>query len=366
MICLEGCGWGESMVAARPVEVRSGRLGIDRLPEPANAGERWVGWIDYDGSWLFARFAGCYLHSGGQGWRVLGAAHDPPQILPGVDPQPRTAVDGGVDISAGMERGEFESRVSRAREYIAAGDIYQVNLSHQCRVRGAANPEVVYERLRRLSPAPHLAFLSIGGRAVASASPETFLDIGPERVVTKPIKGTRGRGQDEPEDLRMLEELRGCTKERAELVMITDLLRNDLGRFAVTGSVRVEALCEVESFAQVHHLVSTVSCARPPACGLNEILGCCFPGGSINGAPKKRAMEIIAELEQVPRGLYTGAIGWIGAERAVFSIAIRTLVFERGLAAFHVGAGIVADSIPEREYEETVVKGLGLRRALLE
>jgi para-aminobenzoate synthetase component 1 len=184
------------------------------------------------------------------------------------------------------------------------------------------------------------------------------------RLLTRPIKGTRPRGGDASEDARFAEELAASPKERAELVMITDLERNDLGRIARTGSVQVVELCALESFAQVHHQVSTVSATLRPGLGWPEIWDAMFPGGSITGAPKVRAMEIIRELEPAPRGLYTGAIGWmLGPDQGVFSIAIRTAVASGRMVGFHTGSGIVEGSSPEAEYQETIHKAAGLALA---
>lgn len=367
LICLEGAGWDGSMVAAAPSEIRRGKIGSDPLPvvEPGNLA-RWVGWVDYDGAWAFARYEGYWLEEQGAMWKH-GDAPLPPTASPMEDPPARNI----PQVRQRVSREDFEAAVARAQQYIAAGDIYQVNLSHRCDIEGLSEGLsdgglfAVHERLRRLSPAPHLAWLDLDGRQVASSSPETFLDVKDGIVITKPIKGTRPRGANAEEDAAQRAALLACAKERAELVMITDLERNDLGRVARTGSVRVEKLCEVESFAQVHHLVSTVRAELAPEHrSLDDLFAATFPGGSITGAPKIRAMEIIRDLERGPRGLYTGAIGWIGENRSVFSIAIRTLVAEGGAASFHVGAGIVADSTPRREYDETLLKARGMIAAL--
>jgi len=370
LVCLEGAGWGGAFVACQPSEIRRGKIGRDALPQvDADDPARWIGWMDYDGDWLFARYDGYWIgdDSGEMDWHgetpspFKGCGHHALTARPAHAPSHSVPI-----VRPGMTRVEFESAVFRSQESIAAGDIYQVNLSHRCEIDGLAQDLFdIHGQLRRLSPAPHLAWLDLGGRQVASSSPETFLDVQGGRVLTKPIKGTRPRGATADEDAAQRAALLACAKERAELVMITDLERNDLGRVARTGTVRVEKLCEVESFAHVHHLVSTVSAELDPRHdGLDELFAAAFPGGSITGAPKIRAMEIIKELEPAPRGLYTGAIGWIGADRAVFSIAIRTLVAENGSTCFHVGAGIVADSVPRREYAETLLKARGMLAAL--
>jgi anthranilate/para-aminobenzoate synthase component I len=223
----------------------------------------------------------------------------------------------------------------------------------------------LYETLRDASPAPMAAWLSLDGREVLCSSPETFLKISGRGIETRPIKGTRPRFADPDEDLRSAYELQTSTKEIAELVMITDLLRNDLGQVCEFGSVQVSEMLRLESLAQVHHLVSTINGTLRREIDAIEALAACSPGGSITGAPKKRAMEIIRELEQAPRGIYCGAIGWLGYHgESSFNIAIRTLIREGGQLVYQVGAGIVADSDPAGEYEETLHKAAGIRLAV--
>ncbi len=268
-------------------------------------------------------------------------------------------------VRSDASRGQFLRAVARARDYIRAGDIYQVNLAHRLAVDFPGDPWMLYERLGRPIPAPHAAFLNGGDFQLASASPELFLRLQGPRVVTRPIKGTRARSPDPATDLRLERELRESPKERAELVMITDLLRNDLGRVCEFGSVRVTELAKLEKFTAVQHLVSTVEGRLRAGVSHARALAACFPGGSITGAPKCRAMEIIDELELTPRGPYTGALGFIGFNNfSQFSIIIRTAVCAGGEAMFHAGAGIVADSIPEAEYEETLHKARGFLAAV--
>jgi aminodeoxychorismate synthase component I len=260
-----------------------------------------------------------------------------------------------------MAPADFCRRVRRAQEYIAAGDIYQVNLSHRFTAQWKGDVLAFYEALRHYSPAPYAAFLELDGRAILSTSPESFLKISGGAIRTRPIKGTRPRHADATADALSAYELRSSPKETAELVMITDLERNDLGAICEYGSVHVKELLELECHEHVFHLVSTV--AGRLRDGLDHVtaLRACFPGGSITGAPKKRAREIIAELEDGPRGVYTGALGWFGFNgESQFNIAIRTVVIEGGRAHFHVGAGIVADSIPDKEWQETLDKAAGI------
>lgn len=303
-----------------------------------------AGWIDYEGNFRFGVFPQ---------WR-----REP------IDWSGAEAA-ASAQFRSGMSEAEWVERVQRVHEYIAAGDIYQVNLTHNLCAPWDSSPGRFYPRFRGAHPAPCSAYLSLGDTTVLSASPEVFLDMSEGRIVTKPIKGTRARGADRLSDEAALRDLIGSAKERAELVMITDLLRNDLGQVCRYGSVHVPALCQPETFPHVHHLVSTVEGSMRPEVSPIAALRACFPGGSITGAPKKRAMEIITELEKGPRGIYTGAIGFIDwTGRAVFSIAIRTLVIRERIATYGVGAGIVADSDPHREYEETMHKAAGLFAAL--
>jgi aminodeoxychorismate synthase component I len=283
----------------------------------------------------------------------------------------RVTVDATVDIGpfvAATPRETFLNRVGQIKEWIAAGDIYQANLS-QSFVADVAGGSLfgLYEALRRESPAPMAAWLSLDGKEVLSSSPELFLKITGRCIETRPIKGTRPRFADAHDDRRSANELRASAKETAELVMITDLLRNDLGQVCEFGSVAVADMLQLESLAQVHHLVSTVTGTLRPATDALDALAACFPGGSITGAPKKRAMEIIHELEDGPRGIYCGAIGCFGYHgETSFNIAIRTLVRDGSRLIYQVGAGIVADSEPQMEYEETLHKAAGIRLAVAE
>jgi para-aminobenzoate synthetase component 1 len=254
--------------------------------------------------------------------------------------------------------------VARAREYILAGDVFQVNLSQRLSIPCDVAPYDLYRRIRSANPAPFSAFLAAREATVLSASPERFLRVAGDEVETRPIKGTTGRGYTPLHDLALQDDLGGSPKDRAENVMIVDLLRNDLSRVAVEGTVRVPQLCRVERHPTVHHLVSTVTARLRPGLTAIDVLRAAFPGGSITGAPKVRAMEIIHELEPTRRGVYCGSIGYIGFDGAAdLSIAIRTLVLKDGIASFSVGGAVVADSDPFAEYRETLLKGAGLLRA---
>ena len=255
--------------------------------------------------------------------------------------------------------------VRRILEYIAAGDCYQVNLSQRLSAPYSGSAWSLYERLRAASPAPYSAFLDCGDHQVLSSSPELFLRVRGGEVETHPIKGTRPRGRTPEEDAAAAAELLSSPKDRAELLMIVDLERNDLGRVCRFGSVTVPELYRLESYANVHHLVATVRGQLRPQITPLECLRAAFPGGSITGAPKIRAMEIIEELEPVRRSLYTGAIGWVdGRGDGEWNIAIRTMVVKQGVVQFHVGGGVVADSDPQAEYEETLAKAGGMLAAL--
>ena len=322
------------------------------------------GWIGFDGRFTFGVHESCevWQHDSASGsdgdtrdWRAPTARSS-------------TAAEASTPLRfmPQMDKDTFCRLVERAQEYIAAGDIYQVNLSYPWLAQWPRGLEPLdfYLRLRAASPAPYGAYLDLGGTQVFSASPECFLEMHGSRIVTRPIKGTRPRGATDELDRKLAHELATSAKERAELIMITDLERNDLGQVCEYGSVRVTDLLKLERYAQVQHLVSTVEgTLREDVDHLDAFLAC-FPGGSISGAPKKRALEIIHELEPHQRSLYTGAIGWFGFNgESRFSIAIRTAWREGDVVRFDTGAGIVADSDPAYEWEETRHKAGGLLRA---
>jgi len=284
------------------------------------------------------------------------------EAFPGPDWDTR-AKHRAQEPGSSLSREAFLSGVQRAQTYIRAGDIYQVNLSHRMCTPWPTGGWDLYRRLSDLSPAPFAAWMKFGDYALVSSSPELFLSMSGPRVETQPIKGTRPRDSDVTRDAQLGYELQTSAKERAELLMITDLLRNDLGRVCEYGSVGVQELMRLERFAQVQHLVSTVDGTLRPDVSHFQALAACFPGGSITGAPKIRAMQIIDELEPVSRGPYTGALGYLGFNReSQVSIAIRIAVVRHGHAYYHTGAGIVADSEPAAEYEETLAKAAAFQR----
>lgn len=270
-----------------------------------------------------------------------------------------------VRWGSNLTRAEFIRRVERAQAYIRSGDIYQANLSQRLAAPWRGSGWEMFRRLLTVSPAPFAAFLDAGDFQLCSSSPEQFLRISGRHMLTRPIKGTRPRDADPAQDARLAYQLQTNSKELAELVMITDLLRNDLGRVCEFGSVQVADLARLERFAQVQHLVSTIEGRLRPELSHLAALAACFPGGSITGAPKIRAMQIIDELEPTTRGPYTGALGYVGFNQETqLSIIIRAAICLAGTAYFPVGAGIVADSVPEAEYEETLAKARGFLHAL--
>ncbi|HEX5451609.1 MAG TPA: anthranilate synthase component I family protein, partial [Candidatus Limnocylindrales bacterium] len=273
-----------------------------------------------------------------------------------------------IRFTSNVDREQHADRVQAIQATIAAGEIYQANLARRLEAPWTLDPWPLYRRLRIGDPATHAAYLDLGSsggsgptRALLSASPEPFLRTAPDGcVATDPIKGTRPRGRTHAEDRALLRELLCSAKDRAENVMIVDVMRNDLGRVCRPGSVRVPRLCRPERTAAVQHLVSTVTGRLREGADPFDLLGAAFPGGSITGAPKLRAIEILEGLEPVRRGPYTGAIGWIGPDGAMAtSIAIRTFVADGRRLTFHVGGGITWRSDPTAEWDETVVKARG-------
>lgn len=364
-----------SVIAAAPREILRGHIsrdwdtlrtaiarrecahGDDGLPHGIAAGR-----VDYDGTFCFGLYDDTLIfRHAEQRWYGTG------DLVSQLAENPAPAHCARPNFRSAMPRESFLAMVRRAQDYIAAGDIYQVNLSHRFASAWSGEPWAFYEALRHYSPAPNAAFLDLGSSAVLSASPESFLKMSGRAIRTRPIKGTRPRRADALADERSAFDLLTSPKEVAELIMITDLERNDLGSVCDFGSVTVPELLKLERHEQVFHLVSTVEGRLRDGVDHAAALRACFPGGSITGAPKKRAREIIAELEPVPRGLYTGALGWFGFNgESQFSIAIRTVVVERANsgtnaeAHFHVGSGIVADSSPEAEWQETLDKAAGI------
>jgi para-aminobenzoate synthetase component 1 len=373
-----------SYLAVRPCEVATDGLpALDRLGSEGIGG-RWFGWLSYDlgrqveavptladdelglpplalgryESWLeFDHERGTVAVRGEpDAAHLVGALRDARR-----DPARHREVEAWT---SSLPRPDYERVVGRAIEYIEAGDVFQVNISQRLVADWNGDSLALYGRLRDTSPAPFMALVRLGGADVISASPERFLRRRGASIETRPIKGTRPRGRTPAEDSMLARALEASEKDRAENVMIVDLARNDLGRVARYGSVTVPRLCGLERHAGVHHLVSTVEAELVPGVGPAEIVRATFPPGSVTGAPKVRALEIIEELEPVRRGPYCGAIGWIdSAGDLELSVAIRTFVAAPERLSLHVGGAVVASSDPADEWRETMHKASRLLEA---
>ena len=270
-----------------------------------------------------------------------------------------------VDFKANMTKEVYLEAIEKVRKYIRAGDIYQANFTQRFECNLEDSPYELYGKLRTINPAPFASLLDFGDVAIVSSSPERFIQIKNRIMETRPIKGTRPRGKTPEEDMQNRQDLLTSEKDQAELLMIVDLERNDLGRVSKTGTVKVTELFHLEEYATVYHLVSTIVGEMKEECDVVDCISATFPGGSITGAPKIRAMEIIDELEPTQRNIYTGSIGYIGFNGDTdLNIVIRTIVCKNGKAYFQVGGGIVWDSDAEMEYEETLHKGRALFKAL--
>ena len=271
------------------------------------------------------------------------------------------------ELISNFTKEEYIRSVQKAREYIEAGDIYQVNLSQQFSCETDKHPIQIYSRLRENNPAQFSALICLNqNQWILSSSPELFIDLNKDKVITKPIKGTIRRGNSAEEDEELKIQLFNSEKDSAELLMITDLERNDLGKVSKPGSVKVNSLKKIESYASVHHLVAEIESELEDGKDIFDLINAMFPGGSITGAPKKRSMEIIDELEKCKRGIYTGSIGFIDLSgNAKFNIAIRTIVYDNRKLYLSLGGGIVYDSDPEKEFEETLHKGKKIFESIL-
>ena len=277
----------------------------------------------------------------------------------------RTGGAASLEVRSNQTKEAFEGKVRAAKEHIAAGDIYQVVLSQRFESKVDADPFTVYRALRHVNPSPYMYFIRMGGVSVVGSSPEMLVRVEGDRVETHPIAGTRPRGRTPDEDVRLAEELKRNEKERAEHVMLVDLGRNDVGRVCQYGTVRVPQFMGLERFSHVMHLTSVVEGKLAEDRDRLDALVSCFPAGTVSGAPKVRAMQIIRDLEPSGRGLYAGAVGYLDfAGNLDFCIAIRTVIMSEGRAFVQAGAGIVMDSNPAAEYEETRDKARALLRAL--
>lgn len=345
----------------------------------------WIGWISYEAGRAFDRqpLAGrdiqsvpdisfarydavlAWDHLTGRAWHVGATAVATP--VPPQAPSTPASTPHTVGETRDFTPESYRAAVECVIDYIHAGDIFQANLSQQFRTPFAGDPLALYRAMRRRAPGSHAAYLDRGRVQVLSMSPERFLAFDPatQQVEARPIKGTRPRDRDPQRDRQHAEELSGSAKDRAENVMIVDLLRNDLHKVCDPASVQVPVLCALESHAAVHHLVSTVTATLERDRDAIDLIEAAFPGGSITGAPKLRAMEILAELEPVRRGVYCGAIGWLGFDGKLdLNIAIRTVTVANGMATIAAGGGITARSDPAAEYQETLDKAAALRQAL--
>ena len=291
-------------------------------------------------------------------WKSLCSLFDQPSAEEGQSKQysapVRSEFKVGSSVSSNMDLNSYATAFDKIKHYILEGDCYQVNLAQRFTVKAQGDAWIAYKKLRKISPAPFMAFLNLPTMQVLSGSPERFLQVINQYVETRPIKGTRPRSADADQDAANAKELVESVKDQAENLMIVDLLRNDISKSCEVGSVKANNLFSLQSFANVHHLVSTVTGTLAEDKTAIDLLQGCFPGGSITGAPKLRAMEIIEELEPHRRGLYCGAIGYIGFDGNMdTNIAIRSIVYADNVMSFYAGGGIVADSEMVKEYKET-------------
>jgi anthranilate synthase component 1 len=278
----------------------------------------------------------------------------------GADPAPPSR-----PVTSSMTREQYETGVERIREYIYAGDAFQVVLSQRFSTPVDVSPFSIYRGIRAVNPSPYLYYIAFDDFALCGSSPEPLVTVQGDRVETRPIAGTRRRGASPAEDRRLMEDLRADEKERAEHVMLVDLGRNDLGRVCVPGTVKVDEFMEMELYSHVIHMVSSVSGTLAADEAPTDALKAAFPAGTVSGAPKVRAMQIVDELETVRRGPYAGAIGYLSYGGDLDTcICIRTVIVKDGVAHVQAGAGIVADSVPEKEYAETRNKAAALLRAI--
>lgn len=286
-----------------------------------------------------------------------------PVPIPGSHRKNRQGRSGKI-MGFNQSKATYLENIGRVLDYIRAGDVYQINYTQRAYCAYPGDPFGLYLRLKEIQPVSYAAFINIGKGVVISGSPELFLRLKQNKILSKPMKGTRKRSRKSGIDRRLRQELKASEKDRAENVMIVDLMRNDLGRFCVYGSVKVPGLYIVEAYDTVYQMVSRVSGMVRDDTRASDIIRSTFPPGSITGAPKKRAMEIINELEPHQRGVYCGAIGYFFQDKIVLNVAIRTLELWDGEGVLGVGGGIVADSDPELEYEESILKARASMMAL--
>lgn len=332
---------------------------IDPLPRMAIGLYDWVFLVDHQlqRSWLVSQGRSAATH---ELWNSLVSRFSQPLTEQKTTP---FKVEGA--LCSNMNKTEYMQRLQRIQHYIHDGDCYQVNLAQRFELPVSGDPWQAYQQLRQLNPAPFAAYFNLPDHQILSLSPERFLQLKQGHVESKPIKGTAPRGESFEQDRHLAEQLKQSSKDRAENLMIVDLLRNDISKSCRSGSVKVPHLFEIESFTSVHHLVSTVTGQLAADKQATDLLRGSFPGGSITGAPKLRAMEIIEELEPRRRGIYCGSIGYLGFDGNMDSnIAIRTLLHKGGKLSLSAGGGIVADSDPEAEYAETFHKVAAILKML--
>lgn len=375
-------GWsfiGHGAASSPPVDVRLDVTESATSVPPFSGG--WVGWLDYEsgahaagapvsddghrgGSWLRATHVVAFDHDNGRTWVLADpggledwadevASHHASESVDTTGEHAQRA----VGVEARHEPGEYAGLIRRCRELIRAGVAYQLCLTTRFSVEGRHDPVAVYLRLRTATPAHHGGFVRIGGTALLSASPEQFLQAGGGVIRTRPIKGTRPRSEDPVYDAELAAELAADPKERAENVMIVDLMRNDLSRVCVPGTIRVDGLWVVESYPAVHQLVSTVSGTAAAGTTVGDLLAATFPAGSMTGAPKLSAMTRLHELEGAPRGIYAGCFGYVGDDGALdLAMVIRSIVIDGGEAVVGAGGGITWGSDPTAEVAEVATK----------
>ena len=324
-------------------------------PLPAGAAGRMVDAAEAGGAW----------HPAGGDAEERAGAGGPEARCHDVAPGDGSATPAIRPVTSSMTREQYEAGVERCREYIFAGDAFQIVLSQRFSTPASVSPFSIYRGVRAVNPSPYLYYIAFDDFALCGSSPEPLITVQGDRVETRPIAGTRRRGASPAEDRRLMDDLRADEKERAEHVMLVDLGRNDLGRVCLPGSVAVDEFMEMELYSHVIHMVSSVSGTLSPGNDPTDALKAAFPAGTVSGAPKVRAMQIVDELETVRRGPYAGAIGYLSYGGDLDTcICIRTVIVKDGVAHVQAGAGIVADSVPEKEYAETRNKAAALLRAV--
>ena len=375
VILIEHGPEGRPVVFDTPLQVFSAFAADEVLPalraaEAARQAGHWIaGYVGYEAGYAFEDKLAPLAKRGGEAPLLVLAAYAAPEPAEAVLAAARAgaALAGLSDLAPEISRAEYGAAFDRVKAYIAAGDCYQINLTLPWRARLVGEAIGLYGRLQALQPVGFGALVDLGvGPVLISRSPELFFSVEGGRIEARPMKGTAPRSDDPVEDAMLAAALRGREKDRAENLMIVDLLRNDIARMARVGSVKVPELFAIESYATVHQMISRVQGDLLRSAGVPEVMAALFPCGSITGAPKIRAMEIIAEVEPQPRGAYCGAIGWAAPDdRQVWNVAIRTLRVTGAEVTFNVGGGIVHDSDVDQEWEETLWKARFATRAMI-